>query len=147
MKRFFLAVGCLLTAAISFGAEVPFGIQQQYKLIEKCIVTPNVKVFKSLFDPSFVNIDEKGQKTAYPAFMKQIDQLFAGAVSGTAKEKFLGAKVHGELVEVSFDQHFSLKTAKSTMTGHEVGIDTWKKFGGEWRLVKTVDTLFTVKNS
>ena len=144
MKRSLIAISGFTVAATSYGADVPSEIRIQYKKIEQCIVKPDVRTFKTFFAASFVNVDDQGTVTAYPAFMKQVDGLFAGAISGTAKEKLRTAKVYPDRVEVDFDLTFSLETKKSVLSGHEVGIDTWKKIGGLWRLVKTVDRVFTV---
>ena len=144
MKRGLIAISGVLLAATGFGADVPAEIRSQYKKVELCIVNTDVRTFKTMFDPSFVNVDDKGVVTAYPAFMKQVDELFAGVISGTAKEKQLSAKVYPDRVEVDFDLKFSFRSKKSVLTGHEVGVDTWKKIGGQWRLVKTVDKVFTV---
>ena len=144
MIRGLVSFTILAVAVTTYSADVPSEISTQYKKIEQCIINPDVRTFKTLFDPSFVNFDEKGKKTAYPEFMKQIEGLFAGAISGTAREKLTDVVVHSDRTEVKFDLKFSFRTKTSELTGHEMGIDTWKKKDGQWRLVKTVDTLFTV---
>ena len=143
MKIF--ANSLVLLASICVASPVPKDIRSEYKKIEQGFVHADLAKLKSFFDTSFVNIDEKGQKTDYKAFMSQLNDMFKGAKSGTAHEELKSAKVRGDEVDVEFDFKFTIKTAKHVGTGHEVGTDTWKKIKGRWLFVKTVDKSFTYK--
>ena len=145
MHRLLGSMSFLLVASACLAGPVPKAIQAEYGRVEQAFKKADVKALKTFFAPNFVSVDATGKKTEYKAMMAELDRLFAGAVSGSASEKLGGAKVIGETVEVQFDLKFTIKTAKGTSVGREIGTDTWKKVGGRWLFVKTVDKSFDVK--
>lgn len=143
MRTLILSV-VLATSVAAASASVPKMWKQQYKSVMKTIEAKDMAGFKGFFDPSFVNIDDKGKKSTREEFFEVVSSLFEGAASITAKEKLKDVKANGELVDVSFDLIVVIKKQSGTTKFHEVGVDTWKKVGGRWVMVKTVDSSFTL---
>jgi hypothetical protein len=93
-----------------------------------------------------VSVDPTGKKSTRAQYMKDVAGLFQGAKS--CSTKFTPTKVtkQGDTAAVDFDFVFTVHgTPKGDLSGHEVGTDYWKKLGGKWMEVKTVDKLFDVK--
>jgi hypothetical protein len=101
--------------------------------------------FSSFFAPEFVNVDPDGKETKREEFLAGVKPLFDGATSAKHRERLLSATKKDDEVAVMFDLTLDLKGPKGVTHVHEVGTDYWKKIGGKWLFVRTVDTKFEVK--
>ena len=71
--------------------------------------------------------------------------MIAGTTGVNGYAKVKKVTMHQGMADVSFifDLKLSHKGKKPTVV-HEVGVDTWKKIGGKWMFVKTVDSSLKV---
>lgn len=133
------------TATAALADTMPAGVKAGYDGLNRSIAKMDSKAFEGYFAAGFVNVDPKGASTPREDFLKSIRPLFTANKSGTMTEKFTGVKVKGDQADVNFDMHLTLRGKGGTTTIHEVGVDSWKKTGGKWLLIKTVDTVLDMK--
>lgn len=138
---------CLAVSVVCQAAGVPKEWKQRYKSVASAVESKDMTAFKALFDESFVTIDDKGKETGYAEFLKMVENLLAGATKVKAQEKLSAVKVKGDTAEAAFELTVTIKKSTGTTVVHEVGNDYWKKIGGKWVMVKTVDKVLTVKES
>lgn len=142
-QEFFAAF--VLTVAMASAGTVPKAIKARYKELEGTMKKWDAKAFKSNFSPDFVVVDPKGGDQKLDEFMDEVSGMMTGVTKVGTKLSLKGATVEKDgTTGVQFDFKFTLHKAKGSRGGHEVGTDYWKKEGGKWVIVKTVDTEFTV---
>jgi hypothetical protein len=125
-------------------ADVPPAIRSRYDSLLAATEKMDVKAFGAFVSPDYVSIDPAGKKTNRADYLAGISDLMKGAKKVTTKFQPKGSKTHGSIVDVPFDFQASLIKDDGTTKVHEVGTDSWKKIGGNWIMVKTVDTRFDV---
>lgn len=134
-----------VVASSAFAAELPKELQPRYDGLLKSTRALNSKAFHGFFADNFVNVDAAGKETKRGAFFQMVDGMFASAKSATTAFKCSKSTKTGDTIAVSFDFKLTLQQkAGGSAVAHEVGVDTWKKVGGKWLIVKTVDTAFDV---
>ena len=138
-------VATLAVATCSFAADVPKGIRAAYKRVSQTIVKCDFTAFKTLFAEDFKSTDPSGKTISREEFFKAVEPLFSSNTSGTLNEKFISCKEHDGQVDVEFDAHVVMKGKQGKTHIREVGVDSWKKIGGKWLMVATVDKTFDVK--
>jgi len=141
MKKI-LSLAFVLVAAVAGAFSVPPEWSQRYQALIGAMNSKNLAAFKATFAKDFYSIDDKGKRKSRADFFKEVDDLFTNAKKFTAHIDLKDVKVHGDTVDVSFD--FKLNIANKGKGGtmvHEVGVDTWKKIGGKWMTIKTVDSM------
>ncbi len=138
------AISCVPVAA-ALAAELPKELAPRYAGLLKAIKTVDTKSFDSYFAPDFVNVDPSGKSVKRDEFLKGVHGMFQGVKSCDAKETTKKVTKQGDTMAVDFDFTFQMKGKPGgDLMAHEVGTDYWKKVGGKWLLVKTVDTKFDV---
>jgi ketosteroid isomerase-like protein len=145
--RTILALGFLAaTVSLARAADLPKELAPRYDGLIKSIQNCDMKAFDAFYSKDYVTIDPAGKKADRAQYMKDVAGLFKGAKS--VKTKFTPTKVakQGDAYAVDFDFTFAVQGKPGgNQAGHEVGTDYWKKVGGKWMEVKTVDKLFEVK--
>lgn len=144
MKKI-VVLGLIFAAALANAGPVPQEWKTRYASLLKVMERKDLATFKSMFSHDFVVIDAKGKKTPREAFFKEVDGMFAAADKAHGTMKLKGASTKGDVTGVDFD--FTLKLQNKgggTTTAHEVGVDYWKKIGGKWVMIRTVESVFTV---
>jgi hypothetical protein len=148
LRKVIVLSAVALFVVANAGPAVPKEWKQRYNSLMGTINKKDVASFKKSFDESFVTIDDKGKQSSRDEFFQMVDGLMANAKSVKTKEKLLSVKTQGDTVDVSFDFSMTVKHTPSGSTKvHEVGVDTWKKVGGVWKIIKTVDKTMTTTES
>ena len=146
MKTFFSAAIVLSAASIGFAGPVPKAIRAQYATLLKAIKAKDTATFKAAFSSDFVNVGPDKKSQNRDEFFKGIDELFNGSSKIDANLKLKSATKRGNDVDVSVDFKLGIHyKPKGMKRAHEVCVDTWRKVDGKWVMVKTVDSLFDVK--
>ncbi len=135
-----------LSAVAARAAELPKELAARYDGLTKAIRTCDTKSFDGFFAKDFVNVDPAGKKTPRAEFLKGVGEMFQGAKSCDTKVTFSKVAKQSDTTAVDFDFSFTVKgKLGGDLLAHEVGTDYWKKTGGKWMLVKTVDKTMDVK--
>ena len=146
MKKLIAILLLSVVAVSAFAADAPKEIEVRYKTLVVALNNLDSKAFKTYFTEDYVSVDPKGKSTKLPEYLKEIDGLFKSGKSAKAVEKTLSTKMVGKNVAVNCDLLMTIATKEGgTTVVHEVCTDYWKKVKGQWRLYKTVDTVFDVK--
>jgi hypothetical protein len=146
MKRLSLVTALLALSVPSFAVEPPKEIADRYKALMKAIEKVDVKAFSQFYDKSYVYVAPSGKESKRDAYLREYGGMLKSMKSGTTNLKITDVNAMRDTVTVTYDFHGALHDAKGGGTAfHEVGVDTWKKIGGKWMEVKTVDTLMEVK--
>lgn len=140
MKRFLL-LSFVLAATLSQAGSVPKEWKYRYKSITKIISSKQLDVFKKLFAPEFTLVNVDGSTAKRAEFYTMVESIFQSK-SATASETLKSVTKKGNVYDVSFEMTIKLidKAGKKS-TFREVGTDSWKKIGGKWLMIKTVDTV------
>lgn len=133
------------TAAIASASHVPAEWKARYAATLKLMTSKNVSGFKAMFSDDFVDVSPEGKTMSRDEWFKQVDDIFKADGLGATID-VNNVVVRGNAVDVSYVFDVSLHMKKHLTKVHEVGIDTWKKIGGKWLMVKTVDKVLTFKN-
>ncbi len=129
------------TAASLQAAPIPAEWTARYDAIGKALKSGDFAGFKKMVAKEYSWVQPGGKILAREAAMAEFVPLFK-AKKIVGKESVKGVKKRGDLVDVSYDSRFTVTFAGKKPQGfHEVGVDTWKKFGKTWQIVKTVDTV------
>jgi ketosteroid isomerase-like protein len=140
-----ISLALLLGASvITLAADMPKAVKGAYDRVAKAINKCDFKTFKTFFSDDFVMVDPSGKTSKHDEFMASVEPLFKANKSGTSTHKFMGVKEHGGVVDVSFDMKVTLTGKAGKTMIHEVGVDSWKKVKGQWKMVKTVDKVFDI---
>ena len=148
MIRKTLWIPIALLAVVASAAEVPKEWKTRYNSLLKTMRSKDLNSFEKSFADGFVCVDDKGKETSRDEFVKMVEGMFADAGKVTASVKLGDVKATGDTADVTFDFHLHIKHVKGGSTDiHEVGTDSWKKDGGTWMVVKTVDKSMTMKEA
>ena len=126
-------------------ADVPKEWSARYAGITKTIRAKNIDSFQRNFAPDFVSVDPKGKVTPRGEFLRNVTGSFKGVDRVETNLKLHQVHKSGDMVHVDFDLHIKLHQKGGVARVHEAGTDTWRRTGGQWKMVKTVDRLFTIK--
>jgi hypothetical protein len=136
----------LSLATLASAGQVPKEIQETYKGLGAAMASMKFPAVADFFASEFFVIDSKGKSMARDPFLKNIAGLFEGMTTAEPNAKLISATTRKGVVAVKFE--FTLKLSnpaeQSSLTAHEVGTDYWKKSGGKWRMIKTVQKSFEV---
>jgi len=132
-----LATVCALASAVELPAELKSRYQTEKSLIE----SKNLSGFTALFADGYTWTLPDGKSKNKAQSIAEMAPMFK-AQKIVLSEKFTKCVKHGDTYEVSFDAKLTIVVSKKTTSHyHEVGADTWKKVGGNWLIIKTVDTV------
>lgn len=138
-----LLCAAALTIGIGSTAQakpVPPAIHARYDSLIAAVKKLDLKTYDSFYAPEFVSIDPKGKATHRAEYLAGIREMMKDATSVTFDVKYKGAKTHRSgVVDVAFDANIKIQIPGGWKAIHEVGVDSWKKVGGKWLEVKTVD--------
>lgn len=142
-----LLLGVVVSSSIAFAVEdtLPKAIKTQYKAVEKAVNTCNMKAFEKFFTADYVSIDPEGKSTNRADFLKGIGEMLGNYKSGTMKEKFSKVVKKGDTYEVSLTFEGVMSGKNGKLSIKEVCTDYWRKDKGVWKMFKTVDTAFDMK--
>ncbi|MDR3688924.1 MAG: nuclear transport factor 2 family protein [Fimbriimonas sp.] len=113
--------------------------QKRYDKVSKMVIAGDFKSFQDLMAENYVWVLPDGKQKNRKESIAEFAPLFKmkEVSGGETVKKVTG---NGEAVEVTF-------YAKWTMVGkdgkaihdQERGIDSWRKIGGQWKVIRTVD--------
>ena len=124
---------------------LPKAIKTQYKAVEKAVNTCNMKAFDKFFTADYVSVDPEGKTSDRAIFLKGIGEMLGQYKSGTMKEVVSKVVKRGETYEVSLTFAGVMSGKNGKLAIKEVCTDYWRKDKGEWKMFKTVDTVFETK--
>ena len=119
---------------------IPPAIQARYDTLIAALKKFDFKTYESVYAPEFVSVDPKGKVSKRAEALAGAREIMKGATSASFDLKFKDAKtLKNGIVEVAFDFKAKIQIPGGWKAIHEVGVDSWKKFGKTWMEVKTVD--------
>lgn len=137
MNRLALVFALALSASAALASDDAL-IKARYLDQQQGINKMDSKRFFSTLDKSFVQIDQTGKRLGYVAYRKGLMPIFQQFEKGDIK--LVPVKItYGNGVataEYALDGALIAKGGKLLVT--ERGVDTWKKFGSTYLLVKEV---------
>ena len=123
---------------------VPPAIAARYKTLVAIVERYDLKAYDALIPAEYVSIDPKGKKSNRAEYLAGIHDLLRNAKKVVFHIKFTDVEQRNGIVAVSFDCDGQIITSKGTTFFHEIGTDSWRKKGSQWREVKTVDRLMKI---
>lgn len=140
MKKTSLCLLLVLASIAAFAGPVPHEWRARYKKLEKVFASKNISDLSAMCANDLVWVQVDGTKKNREETFKEFEGMFQ-AEKVVVHEKLLGVVKRGVLVDVSCEVFAKLVFPGRTDTRlHSFCIDSWKKVGGKWLLVKTVDT-------
>ena len=153
MKRFAVLALILLCLSLNVAARPGHSFWiSRYKQIEKLFNDRDIQAVEQMVSEKFVIIDERGRRHSRSDFVKDELQSVAQANFSENTVKIRWIRQSGATVDVAYDWRYSLayddpQNGRYKVHGHEVGTDTWKRFGKDWLLVRTkIDTSSQTKH-
>ena len=132
-----------LTASIGSAAHarpIPPALQARYDTLIAALKKLDFTTFESIYAPDYVSVDPKGKAVKRAEALAGVREIMKDATSATFDIKFKEVKtLRSGVIEVAFDFKAKIQVPGGSKNIHEVGVDSWKKIGGKWMEVKTVD--------
>jgi hypothetical protein len=130
----------LALAAIALSSHIPSGWRARYDNLEKVFAAKDMPALERLCAKELVWIQVDGTKKNRAETLAEFAEMFK-AEKVVVREKLLKVKARGGLVDVSCEVFGRFSVAgKSDARMHSFCVDSWKKYGSQWKLVKTVDS-------
>jgi hypothetical protein len=107
----------------------------------------DLEPWKACFARQFVLISPDGSKKSRMRFFRDVEKDLAGTKGFEGKAWIKKVTPHRGSVDVAFDFKATVKTSDGKVMIHEVGVDTWQKISGKWKMVKTVDKQMTMSQT
>ncbi len=129
----------LALCAVASGDQVPNSWKKRYEAECKAITTRNLKAYKAYLAKDFVWFTADGQKKTYKQTVAELEDVFK-AKSITGYSKPTKVVEHKDFVEVTYQQEFKFDLGNGVKFDYYgEGVDTWKKVGTRWQIIKTVE--------
>lgn len=139
MKKPTICLLFVLCFANAFGGPVPAAWKARYKQLVHTMETKNFKAFQAMCSDDLVWVQVDGTKKNRKETMAEMEGMFQ-ADKFKGHEKLLKVVSHRDTVDVHCEVFFKMDVkGKSQMQYHSFCVDTWKKIGGKWLIVKTAD--------
>ena len=144
MKRLIILLLLLACCSLGLAAQSPdraFWVAR-YKQIEKLFNERDAQSVEQMLADKFAIIDEHGRKHSRADFVKDELETVAQANFSQNTVQIRWMRQRGPNVDIAYDWRYSLafddpKSGRYKIHGHEVGVDTWHKFGNTWLSVRT----------
>ncbi|MCE9560374.1 MAG: nuclear transport factor 2 family protein [Armatimonadetes bacterium] len=118
---------------------VPKVWKQRYAQEIKFVQARDAKGFSSMVADEFTWINPEGKTLKRAEALAEFTQLFK-ADSIAMSIKLSKVVRRGELYDVTYANNFTLKyKGKAPTKFVDEGVDTWKKIGGKWQFIKSVN--------
>ena len=132
----------LLVISIAIGAmanQPSNEWRKRYDSLEKTYAQKNFSKWKGLVSDEYQWIQPDGKVVNRKDSIAMIEPMFKAKIFQVS-ETIKGISKRGGVVDVSFDMHLKVVMADGKTSGfHEIGVDSWRKFHGKWKLIGTRD--------
>ena len=131
---------CLVATTMSVNAnQLDKQWRARYDSLERIYFARNFAKWKSLISDEYQWTQPNGKVVSRKDSISMIEPLFK-AKSFQVKEEIKGISRRGEVIDVSFEMKLKIVMQDGKSSGfHEIGIDSWRKVHGKWKLIGTRD--------
>ena len=134
----------LLVFSSAASAQTPPSWRARYDRLEHAFSTKDIKALGKFCAPEMVWVTVDGQKKDRKATLAEFEGMFQ-ADRVKVKEKILSVRRKGDTVELECEVFAKISVkGKPDTRMHSFCTDTWRRSGGQWRMVRTQDKTIEV---
>ncbi len=140
-----LVIVFAFTSAFVHADKLAVEWQTRYDGLSGTLRAKNFAKFESFIADSYTWVQPGGQTKNRKESLAEFKPMFE-MKRITGGEKVVAVVKKGEQVDVTYDARWVL-TGKDNKISHfhEVGVDSWKRFGGKWKVIRSVDKVSEMK--
>ncbi len=140
-----LALFVIAASTLAHADKLSQEWQSRYDNLSKVVRSKDFAKFQSLVADNYTWLTPDGKTKNRKDSLAEFKPLFEMKTI-TGGEKVISASKKSDQVDITYDAKWVL-ISKDNKTSHfhEIGVDTWKKFAGTWKIVKSVDKLSEMK--
>ena len=135
--RIIVGLVTVVAASLAQAGAVPEPIKAQYKGMAAAAKGVNQAAFMKVYAKDAVFIGKDGKPRTLIDATNEYKRMFSDATKIDFVPNLQGSTTSKDLVNVQFKVDMKVTGKTMDLTVKEVGVDTWKKIGKEWLIVKT----------